>query len=529
MNAKAQEAAGRADGPRHLGRSRAGRSAFEERHCKEIEGRLLCFDRLELNGTLQSIQSPSAIFHLLQDAGLGAFDLKVLVQPLADALRANAERLASEHDLAIEFIRERSVRKADLVAGKLATRGHAPGLVCILSAMESCSTFAPRRAGGQHRGDWIKAVPGYCLHYYFYFIDAELGLMHVRVPTWMPYRLQFNFNGHHWLATRLRAAGLNFTQEENAFSHIQDWEQAQALSDKLPIPQLEAILQRYGQLCCPVAARFGRPYLSIAQAEVSLDIAFKGVDTLAPLCEGLCREAMLAVRLEDMAGFFSKTLSAEAKATSHFRTLTQNVWCVRHHWGAQGLKIYNKGSVLRLEATSHDITFYRHYRKVAKLDGTSEMNVAPLKKQLLSLADLFELMGDAARRYLKHVSALDDPHIGRHNLEQITRPKRDEKNHSWRGINFFLAADITLILALQRGEGCLSGWTNKRLRHALGGNLRSSQAGRLLRRLREHALIKRIAGTFKYHLTTLGRSAIIAALKIKQHLVIPTLQTATAT
>jgi len=39
-----------------------------------------------------------------------------------------------------------------------------------------------------------------CLHYYFYFINEELGLCYLRVPTWCPFRLQFYFNGHNRLA-----------------------------------------------------------------------------------------------------------------------------------------------------------------------------------------------------------------------------------------------------------------------------------------------------------------------------------------
>jgi len=39
-----------------------------------------------------------------------------------------------------------------------------------------------------------------CLHYYFYFIDKELDLCYLRVPTWIPLRLQFYINGHNLLA-----------------------------------------------------------------------------------------------------------------------------------------------------------------------------------------------------------------------------------------------------------------------------------------------------------------------------------------
>jgi hypothetical protein len=32
----------------------------------------------------------------------------------------------------------------------------------------------------------LRPDTGKCLHYYFYFIDAELGLIYLRVPTWCP-------------------------------------------------------------------------------------------------------------------------------------------------------------------------------------------------------------------------------------------------------------------------------------------------------------------------------------------------------
>ena len=49
-----------------------------------------------------------------------------------------------------------------------------------------------------------------CLTDYFYFIDPELGLCFVRVPTWAPFMLTIYFNGHAWLATQLKARGLEY-------------------------------------------------------------------------------------------------------------------------------------------------------------------------------------------------------------------------------------------------------------------------------------------------------------------------------
>jgi hypothetical protein len=77
----------------------------------------------------------------------------------------------------------------------------------------------------------LRPDDGKCLHYYFYFIDADLGLGYVRVPTWCPFRLQVYLNGHHWLAAQLRQLHIDSTLLDNAFTQIADWKQAQRLAD----------------------------------------------------------------------------------------------------------------------------------------------------------------------------------------------------------------------------------------------------------------------------------------------------------
>ena len=71
-----------------------------------------------------------------------------------------------------------------------------------------------------------------CLHYYFYFIDADLGLCFMRVSTWCPFGLQVYYNGHNVLAAKLRKAGIKYEMLDNAFTHIADWDAAQKLADE---------------------------------------------------------------------------------------------------------------------------------------------------------------------------------------------------------------------------------------------------------------------------------------------------------
>ena len=89
----------------------------------------------------------------------------------------------------------------------LRQRGDHPGLVCIFSVMEPCSSYEPwhdKKTGKTY----LRPDGGKCLHYYFYFIDEELGLCYVRVPTWCPFRLQIYLNGHHRLSRRMSRKGI---------------------------------------------------------------------------------------------------------------------------------------------------------------------------------------------------------------------------------------------------------------------------------------------------------------------------------
>jgi len=88
-----------------------------------------------------------------------------------------------------------------------------------------------------------------CLHYYFYFVDEDPGLCHLRVPTWLPRRLQICFNGHNWLAGQLRKLGIDYRMADNAFSHIADWQRAQRISNGWEAKRIHARLDEFARRC----------------------------------------------------------------------------------------------------------------------------------------------------------------------------------------------------------------------------------------------------------------------------------------
>jgi hypothetical protein len=147
------------------------------------------------------------------------FDYPKFAAPFRGRIRENAEKLAAAAGIEIEFIRTRSIRKEDRAQELPAKRGEHPGLVCIFSAMEPCSTYQPWH-NKQSGKTYLVPRDGQCLHDYFCFVDEEPGFCHVRVPTWLPCRLQICVNGHNWLAGRLRKAGIEYRMADNAFTHL---------------------------------------------------------------------------------------------------------------------------------------------------------------------------------------------------------------------------------------------------------------------------------------------------------------------
>jgi hypothetical protein len=133
----------------------------------------------------------------------------------------------------------------------------------------------------------------------------------VRVPTWAPFRLQVYFNGHHWLAHHLEDRGIGFQLADNAFLHIDDSPAAQRIADALDVAPLQQALDRFAAVFCPAARAFHCRYQwTLMQVEYATDIVFKSPQDLADLYQAIIRTAVHAVKVDDVAGFLGRKLTA---------------------------------------------------------------------------------------------------------------------------------------------------------------------------------------------------------------------------
>ena len=493
------------------------------RYALNMHGVLSCYDRILITGTMPGACYAAGMTSFLYSRGVRIFDYAQFAEPLRDRVRARALEVCASARLEIEHVSKSHIRKEELVQRVLAKRGDAPGLVHVISAMEACPSYRPwhDKATGK---TYLKGDTGKCLHYYFYFIDEELGLCYLRVPTWAPFSLQFYCNGHSALAQSLKREGIDFAQADNAFLRIDDLPRAQALADALSPDVLHKRLDIFAQWLCPVLDVFGQScHWSIRQIEYSTDLMFKGAGILTPLYDSLSRQAVLAADAPRVASFLGKKITPVVAQEIGSRLSTRiEGRCIKHSMGAASVKVYDKFSrVLRIETTANDVSFFKHHRRVEHRDGHSTRELAGLKKSIYSLIDLREILLGCNQRYLAFLGSLDDTSAGQRDLQRLSQPRVSvSTEQSVKGLNFFNPVEQRLLQTLQHGEFNIHGWRRADLL-AQSVALSASALSRQLARLRVLGLIKKVAHTYRYYLTRLGRSAIAAAGSLTRFNIVP--------
>ncbi len=497
-----------------------------QRYSEKISGTISCYDRIVITGTLPVLSNASHLTAYMYQNNIRIFDYAKFAEPYRDTLKNNAEKIAVEAGLQIEFIRKGNVRKEAIIETILKKRGTHPGLVHIISVMEGCTSYKPWHDKITHK-TFLKYDQGKCLTYYFYFIDELLGLCYVRVPTWLPFKLQIFFNGHAWLSNELTKKNVGHKMMDNAFITIDDWNKAQTISDNLSIEKLHKKLNVFAEKYCPVHKVFKQQYhWSIMQCEYSTDIVFTKQEDLKPLYEQMITQAIHSVKPENIITFFGKKMHGkyEGEIGNNYHVRIEGSR-IKHSMGKASIKMYDKfAHILRIETTVNDVTFFKHYREVIHRDGSSTQKEASMKKNIYSLKPLREIVSASNNRYIEFISAIDDNTIGHKKLEKATEPKTVE-DRKYKGLNFFSKADKKIILTLARGEFNIYGFRCKDLAKQLL-NYSGGQLSRLLKRLRVHGLIKKVGKSYKYHLTGFGKEIITCSQKVINMVMIPQLSNA---
>ena len=118
-------------------------TALTDRYAANLHGVLSCYDRIIVTGTLPGACYAGGMTSFLYAKGIRVFDYPRFAEPLRERIRQRAEEVCAAAGIEIEYVNKSHIRKEDLVARVLAVRGDAPGLVHVISAMESCPSYKP--------------------------------------------------------------------------------------------------------------------------------------------------------------------------------------------------------------------------------------------------------------------------------------------------------------------------------------------------------------------------------------------------
>lgn len=484
--------------------------------------------------TLRPLYQPSLMQRYLIRLGILLKDFPAFASTWTERVRAAAHELAQRTGRPLSYLHGSWERK-ELLARDLARReGLSSGLIGIWSVVEPCLTYFVRRDREQKKLV-LRLEPGKCLHYYFYFLHEQLGLLHLRLQTWFPFAMHACLNGRHWLGRQLDQAGIDYLQRENCFSWIKDVPKAQALARAQLRSHWPSLLQPLVEQCHPHAAELCQPlalsyYWSVTESEYATDVMFKTPASLARLYPALVHQGIKHFGSTDVLRFLGHKTQAngrvhgnhEGEVLSSLKGRPEGLR-LKHQANGNSVKLYDKqGSVLRVETTLNRPHQFRVYR-ASERDPEGKKRWQVLRKSVGDLHRRAEICQAINGRYLE---ALASVRAGQ-SVGELTRAvcrAVQQDGRRYRGLNPWSQPDAALLQLINRGEWTLAGFRNRDVRAALyprqadATQLRrhSGHVSRALARLRAHGIIKKISGTYRYQLTTNGRRIVTALLAAHQ-------------
>ena len=502
-------------------------SRFAAKFTSLIVAVLSCFDRALFKGHLPISNGPALEGfgdHVLK---IRRCDFMAFAEQQSEALVDGARRAAEEAGVEYRFLKG-AHRKDKLVDAILRQRSDlVEGLVAVFCCMECCPSF--KLVYGQGRPRLVSARRQQRV-LYFYSLDPQLGLIHIRLTTWFPFTIQVYVNGHSWLAREMLARRTGFNLQDNAFTALDDPDAAQELADSFTDLNWKKILDRLARRVNPLMFerwfRGLRYYWVVDQAEYATDLIFTGREALAGLYPRLLDHAAVNFSANDILGFLGRRFHPrfDGEVLTDCQKGRHPGARIKHRVKNNWLKMYDKfGWVLRIETVINDPREFR-VRRLRTREGRREMVWCPMNKGVVNLYRYRELALASNRRYLDALAVVDDPQPAYRQAEELTEPVVvSGRIHA--GFNPASPGDVRLFQAVLAGEHLLHGFRNADIRTALygateevGERRRQSHAvGRLLKRLHVRGLIVKVPHSHRWHVSKKGHQVLGAVVQLYYH------------
>jgi hypothetical protein len=501
---------------------------FLKRHQGRINGIIAGFDRILFRGSLRSISYLKAMDRFLAVHHVLYKDFCNFAQGLSERLKANAETMAHKHGRPVRYLESAKISKQEIAQEFVKRYGITKGLVCVLSCVEPCRSFSICRDREKKKLRLVSKQTK-CLHLYFYYLDPNFGLMHVRLQTWLPFTIQICLNGWEWLARQLDCAGIGYELRDNCFVRIDDLCRAQQILDRLVERKWAPFLHAFARQVNPWI-RKGSPlslrsyYWGVEEQEYSTDVIFRDSESLAALYPALLRHAIEHFAAEDILRFLGRRTNARfnGEVKTNLRRRAEGIR-IKHWVEENSIKMYDKQAcVLRIETTINNARRFKVRRMVTR-QGKRLMAWTRMRKGIVDIRRRVEVSRAANERYLEALAVVGDPSPSHRLLDPVSK-QVIVNGRTFRPLRPIAPEDSEIFRSILRGEFALQGFRNGDLReqlfpgaetHSHEGRRNSARVTRLVRLLRAHGLVRKVPKTRYYRISQKGHVVMTTALNFR--------------
>lgn len=494
---------------------------FLKRHHHRLIGVISGFDRMLFRGTLLSIIHSQGMAMYLSSQGVLLKDFGAFAQRVSRKIVHFAEQMARKSERPYIYLQSSAVSKEDC-ATRIAERDHIhDGLICVLSCVEPCYSWTVIGNRDTKQLDLVKRERK-CLHLYFYYLDRDFGLMHVRLQTWFPFSIQVCLNGREWLARQMDRAGIGYEQRDNCFTRLDDPQRAQTIANRLVTRKWHRFLNALARRHNPFDHH--GYYWTVRSAEYATDLLFRDRQSLAEIYPSLTHHAIQYFDSTRILRFLGRrtNIKFNGEAKSELASRIEGVR-VKHWVEENSIKMYDKyGTVLRIETTINNAKRFRIQRKTTHR-GKTIYKWFYMRKGLADIPRRVELSRAANQRYLEALSVVGEQKPCRDIFDPVS--KSIVRNaRSYRPLRPISPEDARIFAALIKGELTLQGFRNKDLRQRLQPSFESdpkqkkksaAKITRLLRLFRAHGLIHKSPRGRYYTVSPWGQQLMSAALIVR--------------
>jgi len=504
-----------------------------ELYKNKIIGAISGLDRIRFRGTLRWLASERGLGTFMNHTKILLKDFSGWVESLTGMVRQSCKSRADEAGIEKRYLMRSGIDKEKLARQIAAAKGISEGSICMLSVVEPCTAPMVKGNRASKKLELVMA-PRKCVFLYHYFDDPVFGFGHVRIQSWVPFNVFICLNGRHWLERQLQKKGIGYIKDGNCFPWIEDVETAQSIMDNQLRTDWVKMLNRLTFDSCPALPQVLRPlcpdyYWSADETEWATDIMFKSVESLDELYPSLLHHAMRVSGSPSVLRYFGGrniSLSGRFKVRPPRDVMTD---CrrfyegvrIKHWWNHNSVKMYNKsGSILRIETTLNSTRGFKVFRQPND-DVNKPASWQRMRKGVSDLHRRCQVSDQSNERYGDALACAQEEE----KLKEVVSPacnRIKKAGTSYRGLNPWQQQDYKLLTFLAKGENALSGFRNKDLRkwfYPEADKLErqeqkkySSRITRLIKLLRVHGLVKKVARENRYMLTSKGQKFATALM-----------------